>query len=79
MPSITVKNIPETLLDRIREVAARSHRSINSQIIECLERELMPRPVDVDAMLRRARDLRARGPGKVTLRELDEAKRSERP
>jgi len=79
VPSITIKNIPEPLLERIREVAERSNRSINRQVIECLERELMPRQVDVAAMLERARELRASGPQRVSLRELDEMKRSGRP
>lgn len=78
MPSITIKNIPEPLLERLREVAERSHRSVNRQIIDCLERELMPRKVDVGALLERARELRDRGPGKVSLRELDAMKRDGR-
>lgn len=79
MSSITVKNIPEPLMRRLRQAAASSNRSLNRQIIECLERQLQPGVVDVEATIRRARELRARGPARVTLAELQEAKRRGRP
>ena len=78
MASITVKNIPEPLLRQLRRVAESSNRSLNRQIIECLERQLQPRTVDVDATIRRARALRARGAGSVSLRELRAARREGR-
>jgi antitoxin FitA len=37
MPSITVKNIPEDLYKRLKLRAAANHRSINSEIIVCIE------------------------------------------
>lgn len=78
MASITVKNIPEPLLQRLRKVAAESNRSLNRQIIECLERQLMPRRTDVDTLLDQIRGLRARGPKKVGINEIDRARREGR-
>ena len=79
MASITVKNIPEPLLRRLRGVAERSNRSLNRQIIECLERQLLPQVRDVEETIRRARELRSRGPSRVSLSEVDAARRRGRP
>ena len=78
MASFTIKNVPEELLERLREEAERSHRSLNRQVIETLERQLMPRKLDVAALVERARGLRARGPRGLTIRELDELRRAGR-
>jgi len=40
MPSVTIKDIPETLLRRVRARAARERRSMNSQIIRLLDEAL---------------------------------------
>ena len=37
MPSITVKNIPEEIYDRVREQANAHNRTINSEIIAFLK------------------------------------------
>jgi plasmid stability protein len=43
--SLTIKNIPDLLHEELKRSAKRNHRSINSEIIACLERELMPQRV----------------------------------
>ena len=58
MPAITVKNIPEALYDRLKEAASAHHRSINSELIYCLEQALLPRRVNPFEHLQRARALR---------------------
>jgi len=40
MATLTIKNIPERLLKRLKESAAQHRRSINSEAICCLERVL---------------------------------------
>lgn len=79
MANLTVKNIPEPLMDRLRRAAAESNRSLNRQVIDCLERQLLAERMDVDATLARARELRARGPKRVRLDELRDARRLGRP
>lgn len=60
MPTtITVKNIPDALYERLRAAAQIQHRSINSELIACLERTLLPKRVSVEERLARARRLRA--------------------
>ena len=58
MPTITVKNIPDKLYERLKQSAESNRRSINSEIIVCIERAVSTRPVDVAAVLARARRLR---------------------
>ncbi|MTI11802.1 Arc family DNA-binding protein [Sansalvadorimonas verongulae] len=58
MPALTVKNIPETLYNRLKEAASAHHRSINSELIHCLEQMLLPQQVSPSEHLKRARELR---------------------
>jgi antitoxin FitA len=58
MPTITVKNIPEDLYQHLKEAASTNRRSINSEIIVCIERSLRSQKIDTEETLRRARQLR---------------------
>lgn len=58
MPSITVKNIPTELYELLKQAAEQSHRSINSEIIACIERAVRSRQLDPDQFLVTARRLR---------------------
>jgi antitoxin FitA len=58
MPTITLKNIPEDLYANLKEAAAREHRSINSQVIVCIEQALQYQRISPEAVLLRARQLR---------------------
>ena len=60
MPSITIKNIPDDLYKRLKTTASVHHRSINSEVIHCLELVLKPRKVEVEERLTRIRTLRDR-------------------
>ena len=40
MASITIKNLPPALHERLKEAARRNHRSLRSEIIACLERHV---------------------------------------
>ena len=48
MPAITVKNIPDLIYENLKFAAKAHHRSINSEIIACLEKELMHEKIPVD-------------------------------
>lgn len=58
MPTITVKNIPSDLYDHLKSAAEANRRSINSEIIVCLERALRSQRVNPEVVLTRARQLR---------------------
>ena len=61
--SITLKNIPDPIYQRIKLAAKRHHRSMNNEIIACLEQALAPQPVDIETRLDRARRLRTQFSG----------------
>lgn len=80
MATLTLKNVPEDLRQRLKESAARHHRSINGEAISCLERVLASNRLDPLEFLARARALRARMPRVfVTQRDLRIAKDKGRP
>ena len=66
MPTITVKNIPLDLYERLKQNAAENRRSINSEIIVCIERAVLrPKHKNVDEFLATARRARARTSGQL--------------
>jgi len=73
--TLTIKNIPEPLVKRLKQQAAAHRRSLNFQVISYLEQMTHSVPVDADALLARARTLRRTPKGmKLTDRILDELK-----
>jgi len=59
MATITLKGIPDDLYERLKRSAKAHHRSLNSEVIACLERQLTPHVPSTDERLARARKLRA--------------------
>jgi antitoxin FitA len=53
MPTITLKNIPDELYERLKESAADHRRSLNSEVIVRLEQALLSVRIDPDAFLAR--------------------------
>ena len=58
MVTITIKNIPEQIYERIKVRATTNHRSINGEILSILEQAVALPPIDVEATLERARKVR---------------------
>lgn len=58
MVTLTIKNVPEAIYERIKTQAKNNHRSINGEIIFLLEHALSIPPIDVEATLKRARKIR---------------------
>ena len=80
MASVTIKNIPDELYEQLKESANAHHRSINSELIVCLERVLMPTKASAAERLATAKGLRDRVNAKrIDVSELDVAKRTGRP
>ena len=63
MPTITLKKIPDDLYETLKMRAKLHRRSLNSEIITILEDATMTRPVDVDAILAKAEQLREKTAG----------------
>ena len=58
MATVTVKNIPDELYERLKSVAEINRRSINSEIIVCIENAVVSRRINLDETLENARRLR---------------------
>jgi len=58
--TLTLKNIPDEVYERLKVVAKANRRSLNSEIIMCLEAALVSTRISPKERLERARRLRAR-------------------
>ena len=78
--SLTLKNIPDEIYNRLKEAAQAHHRSLNSEVIACLEQALMPVHVSPGEHLARARRIReGLQPGQFKADEILEAIDQGRP
>jgi len=77
--TLTLKNIPDAVYERLKASAERNRRSMNSEAIVCLEAALVPTRVATSERLSRARELRAAlKPAKFAARDIDTLKREGR-
>jgi antitoxin FitA len=58
MATLTIKNIPDELYEQLKQSAARHRRSVNSEVIVCLEKVLGSSFVDPATLLASIRALR---------------------
>jgi plasmid stability protein len=58
MATITAKNIPDEIYERLKGAASANRRSINCEIIVCLEQAPGARTIDPETVLAKARQLR---------------------
>jgi antitoxin FitA len=78
--TLTLKNIPDEVYQRLKAAAETHRRSLNSEAIVCLEAALLPGRLSPAERIARARAMRATLPkGKFKPREMDAIKREGRP
>ena len=77
MPSITIKSLPSALHEGLKEAARRNHRSLQGEIIACLEHHVERLPRRRAELLAEAAALRERLPH-VDHALVDEYKRAGR-
>ncbi len=58
MPTLTIKNIPEDLYLQLKRYAEINQRSLNRQVILCIERTVRSHRIQPEEYLVRARRLR---------------------
>lgn len=74
MPALTIRNIPNDLYHELKLAAERHHRSINSEVIVCLKRSLLPVRIKPEERLKGIRMLRSQiRPDVVTVEDIDRA------
>lgn len=58
MATITIKNIPDLLYTQLKDVAEINRRSINNEVIICIERRVASYKPSPNELLQKARALR---------------------
>ncbi len=80
MPNLTVKNIPEDLYTHLKRYAKMNRRSLNSEIIVCIEKAIRSSRISPEVSLARARQLRAKtARHPITDKDFNQAKNIGRP
>lgn len=80
MPALTIKNIPDDLYKELKHVAKQHRRSINSEVIVCLERSLLSQRISPEERLKSIQALRAQVlPNVVSTEEIEQAISEGRP
>ncbi len=80
MPTLTIKGIPESLYGRLKQRAGVHRRSLNSEIIVCLEQATNLPTIDPETWLAEADHLRTQlGLPPLTESRLRRAKTAGRP
>ena len=67
MATVTFKNIPDDLYEQLKQAANAHHRSVNSELIYCLEKTYKPTRLSATELANRAGELRLR----VAAKQLD--------
>jgi len=80
MATLTVKNIPDDLYAQLKRYAEIDRRSINSEIIVCIERAIRSSRISPEASLAKAQKLREKTSSyPITDSEFNQAKLMGRP
>ena len=58
MATLTIKNVPQPLVDRLKSLAVLHRRSLNHEVITCLETAAQATPLDPESLLARVREVR---------------------
>jgi len=58
MANLTIKNVPESLVQKLKRMAVMHRRSLNLEVIACLGGIVQSVPLDPESILARARKLR---------------------
>lgn len=79
MPALTIKGIPDELLERLRRSAQANRRSLNAEVIHRLDRAVADPVADPEGFLARVRETRARMNVWVTDEDIRAARDEGRP
>lgn len=73
MPNFTLKQIPEEVYVKLKKQAEAHRRSMNSEIIACLEKVVNPREVEAIEILDKAREMRKLISGSISTTDIQTA------
>ena len=80
MPTnITIKGIPDEVYQKLKLRADKNHRSVNSEVIMTLKNSLLSKKHDPDILIDRARKLKKRARGSLSINDIQQATDQGRP
>ena len=79
MATLSIKNVSDALVRRLKSQAAAHRRSLNLEVISVLESATRATPIDVEAELARMRAVRVKLKRPITDEYINRAKRAGRP
>ena len=79
MATLSIKNVSDALVRRLKSQAATHRRSLNLEVISVLESATRATPIDVEAELARMRAVRVKLKRPITDEYVNRAKRAGRP
>ena len=56
MPNLSIKNVPEDMLARLRTRASQHHRSLQGELVAILEEALAPRRLTLEELVQRVQE-----------------------
>ena len=79
MATITLKDIPAPIHQALKQRAKQHRRSLNKEVLACLEAAVRPSKIDTASLLAEIRDHRSNLSGKLNDALLHKARHSGRP
>lgn len=79
MATLTLKDVPADLHRRLKARAEQNGRSLNREVIECLEASFRPEVIDVEGLIEQARAIRRSLEHRLSDQEITRLKRQGRP
>jgi antitoxin FitA len=78
MATVTFKNIPDDFYERLKQSASAHHRSVNSELIHCLEQAFNPTPISATELAEKALLLRSKVRAHISADEISMARNQNR-
>lgn len=80
MPTnITIKGIPDDVYEKLKRQAELHHRSVNSEVIVSLKKAVQSSRPDPEKIIAKAKNLREKAKGSLSMEQLQEAIDHDRP
>lgn len=71
--SITIRDIPDDIYEKLKKKAELHHRSVNSQVIFYLGQMVSSQSIDHDELIERAKKIKKQAKGSLSMNEIQKA------
>jgi plasmid stability protein len=71
--SITIRDIPDDIYEKLKKKAELHHRSVNSEVIFYLGQMVSSQPIDHEELIERAKKIKKQAKGSLSMNEIQKA------